>query len=418
MPGPSAGTHEGVEVNIVLAVVGLLGVMVAAMSAKMRSLPVSEPLLGLVAGILLGPQVTGALAIPSLAVEQSVLHEASRILLAISVMAVALRYPFAAVRRHGRAMAILLLIVLPVMAVVSGVLGWAVLGMPIAAAALFGAAISPTDPVLASSVVTGKAAERDLPARDRQLLSVESGSNDGLALPLVLVALAVAGSHSMGEALAESAWQVGGAVALGAAAGWLGGHGLRLGSRYGATEGAPALFFTVALALGILGSAGISSVDGILAVFVGGLVFNIVGTGSERASEVPIDEAINRFAVLPLFVLLGAALPWRQWHELGWHGVILVLGVLVLRRIPILLLMQRPLRLGTADALYLGWFGPVGVSALFYLTFEAQRLGADETVVAAGSLVLACSTVAFGITGVIGRALYRRAGGQASAVAW
>lgn len=411
------GNSQRVELDIVLAVVGLLGVVVATMSAKMRSLPVSEPLLGLSAGILLGPQVIGALSIPSLAVEHELVHEASRILLAISVMAVALRYPFVAVRRHGRAMLILLLIVLPVMALVSGALGWAILGLPIAAAALFGTAISPTDPVLASSVVTGEAAERDLPARDRQLLSLESGSNDGLALPLVLVALAVAGPHSVGEALGESAWQVGGAVALGAGAGWLGGHALRLGSRYGATEGAPVLFFTVVLALGILGSAGILGVDGILAVFVGGLVFNIVGTGSERVSEVPIDEAINRFAVLPLFVLFGAVLPWQQWRELGWQGVVLVLGVLALRRIPILLLMKRPLRLGTADALYLGWFGPVGVSALFYLTFEAQRLGVDETVVAAGSLVLAVSTVAFGVTGVIGRTLYRRADRQASVVA-
>jgi len=400
----------------VLAAVGLLGVMVATMSAKMRSLPISEPLLGLTAGIVLGPQVTGVLTIPTLAVEQSVLHEASRILLAISVMAVALRYPFGDIRRHGRALLILLLIVLPVMALVSAGLGWAILGMPVAAAALFGAAISPTDPVLASSVVTGKAAERELPARDRQLLSVESGSNDGLALPLVLVALAVAGPLGAGDAFVESVWQVAGGVALGAGIGWLGGRALRLGARHGAADGAPALFFTVVLALGILGTAGLLRVDGVLAVFVGGVAFNIVGTGSERAAEVPIDEAINRFAVLPLFVLFGAALPWRQWHELGWQAAVLVLAVLALRRIPIVLLMKRPLRLRTPDALYLGWFGPVGVSALFYLTLEADRLGANETVLAAGSLVLACSTIAFGVTGVLGRTLYRRAAVQAPAV--
>lgn len=397
------------ELDIILAAVGLLGVVVATMSAKMRRLPVSEPLLALVAGVVLGPQVSGLLTIPTLTAEQSLLHEATRILLAISVMAVALRYPFGDIRRHGRALLVLLLIVMPVMALVSVGLGWAILGMPLAAAALFGAAISPTDPVLASSVVTGKAAERDLPARDRQMLSIESGSNDGLALPLVLLALAVAGPLSMGDALIESAWQVGGAVIVGAGLGWLGGHALRLGARYGATDSGPALFFTVVLALGILGAAGLLSADGVLAVFVGGVVFNIVGTGEERASEVPIDEAVNRFAVLPLFLLFGAALPWQQWHELGWRGVILVIAVLALRRIPIVLLMSRVLRLHIPDALYLGWFGPVGVSALFYLTLEAQRLGANPSVLAAGSLVLAASTIAFGVTGVYGRVLYRRA---------
>lgn len=403
------------ELDIVLAAVGVLGVVVATMSAKMRSLPISEPLLGLVAGIVLGPQVVGVLAMPTLVAEQSLLHEVSRVLLAISVMAVALRYPFGGIRRHVRPVLILLLLVLPVMAVVSAGLGWAILGMPLAAAALFGAAISPTDPVLSSSVVTGDAAERVLPARDRQLLSVESGSNDGLALPLVLVAVTMAGALTPGGALTESAWQVGGGVVLGVGIGWLGGHALRLGARHGATASAPSLFFTVVLALGILGAAGLLHVDGILAVFVGGVAFNIVGTGRERASEDSVDEAINRFAVLPLFVLFGAALPWRQWVELGWQGVVLVLAVLLLRRIPIVLLMMRPLKLRLPDALYLGWFGPVGVAALFYLTMEAERLGANEQVLAAGSLVLAGSTIAFGLTGVFGRELYRRATAQADA---
>ncbi|MGP4053208.1 cation:proton antiporter domain-containing protein [Mycobacterium sp. 4D054] len=147
-----------------------------------------------------------------------------------------------------------------------------------------------------------------------------------------------------------------------------------------------------------------------------GVVFNIVGTGQERASAVPIDEAINRFAVLPLFVLFGATLPWHEWYEFGWPAMLLVLTVLTLRRLPIVLLIKRVLRLGAPDALYLGWFGPVGVSALFYLTLEADRLGANETVLAAGALVLACSTVAFGVTGVIGRGLYRRATRQGCAV--
>ncbi len=404
------------ELDIVLAAVGVLGVVVATMSAKMRSLPISEPLLGLVAGIVLGPQVIGVLTMPTLAAEQSLLHEVSRILLAISVMAVALRYPFGEIRRHVRPLLVLLLLVLPVMAMVSAGLGWAILGMPLAAAALFGAAISPTDPVLSSSVVTGEAAERVLPARDRQLLSVESGSNDGLALPLVLVAITMAGALTPGGALAESAWQVGGGVVLGVGIGWLGGHALRLGARHGATASAPALFFTVVLALGILGAAGLLGVDGVLAVFVGGVAFNIVGTGRERASEVSIDEAINRFAVLPLFVLFGAALPWQQWFELGWRGVALVIAVLVLRRIPIVLLMKRPLNLRLPDALYLGWFGPVGVAALFYLTLEAERLGANEQVLAAGSLVLAGSTIAFGLTGVFGRELYRRVAAHAAEV--
>ncbi|EME66664.1 sodium/hydrogen exchanger [Rhodococcus ruber BKS 20-38] len=397
------------SIDVVLATVGVLGVGVAALSAKMRRLPVSEPLLGLAAGVLLGPYVLDVLSLPALTVEQGLLHEASRILLAVSVMAVALRYPMTDVRRQWRPVAVLLAVAMPVMAAVTAGVGWALLSMPLATAVLLGAALCPTDPVLASNVVTGEAAEEDLPARNRQVLSLESGANDGLALPLVLAAVAVAGGMGAGTAALESLWQVAGAVLMGAASGWAGGRALRWGERYGATDPAPALFFTVVLALGILGVAGLIHVDGVLAVFVGGLAFNLTSTGSERTAEVPIDEAINRFAVLPLFVLLGAALPWPQWAELGWAGIGLVVAVLTLRRVPILLLLRRPLRLSLPDGLYLGWFGPIGVSALFYLTLEAERMGANETVLAAGSLVLAASTVVFGVTAVAGRVLYRRA---------
>ncbi|MFC4373409.1 cation:proton antiporter [Nocardia halotolerans] len=397
------------ELDVVLAVVGCLGVVVAAISAAMRRLPLSEPLLGLTAGVLLGPELLGVLALEPLTAEASTLHEAARMLLAISVMAVALRYPISEIRGQWRAVTLLLVVAMPVMAAVTAGLTWLLLPVTAATAALIGAALCPTDPVLASSVVTGKDAERDLPARDRQLLSLESGANDGLALPLVLAAVAVAGGLTATQAALESVWQVLGAILIGALGGAGGGYALRYGRRHGATESAPALFFTIVLALGILGLAGLAHTDGILAVFAGGLAFNLTGTGTDRTTEVSIDEAVNRFAVLPLFVLLGAALPWQHWADLGWAGPALALAVLAGRRLPILVLLRRPLRLALPDALYLGWFGPVGVSALFYLTLEADRMDLSDTVLAAGSLVLAVSTVAFGLTGVAGRVLYRRA---------
>ena len=65
--------------------------------------------------------------------------------------------------------------------------------------------------------------------------------------------------------------------------------------------------------------------------------------------------------------------------------------------------------LGLPDAVHLGWFGPIGVSALFYLAMEAERLGAEPTVLAAGTLVVAASTVLHGVTAAPGRVLYRRA---------
>jgi len=394
--------------DVLLVTVGALGVLVAALSARIRRLPVSEPLLALLVGVLVGPEVLGALPLPTITTEHATVHDATRILLAISVTGVALRYPFGAVRAQLRPVSILLLVAMPAMAVISTGLAAGILGVALSAALLLGTAICPTDPVLASSVVTGKPAEEDLPARDRQILSLESGANDGLALPFVLAAVAFAGPMTAGQAAADVLWQVLGAVVLGVLAGWLGGRAVRAGEKYGSAAHGPMLMFTVLLALLVLGLSGVLHLDGVLAAFVAGLAFNLTSTGGERTAEVEIDEAVNRFVVLPMFVLLGATIPWTVWGELGWAAIVLALAVLLLRRLPVLLLLKRPLHLGWPDALYLGWFGPVGVSAVFYLTLEAKELGLPETVMGAGIMIVVVSTVAHGVTSSAGRLLYRR----------
>ncbi|MGY1683216.1 cation:proton antiporter domain-containing protein [Geodermatophilus sp. SYSU D01176] len=394
--------------DVVLLSAGVLGLVVAALSGRLRRWPVDEPVLALALGVVLGPELLGVLTVPPLTEDTTWLHTTTRLLLAISVMAVALRYPVRDARARLRPVLLLLAVAMPVMAVVTAGVAATVLGVGLGTAALIGAALCPTDPVLASSVVTGGPAEEDLPARDRQILSLESGANDGLALPLVLLAVAVAGADSIGAALVESLWQVAGAVLLGVLLGWFGARALRAGEEHGSTDTGPRLLFTAVLAFLVLGAAGLLHVDGILAVFVAGLTFNAAATGPDRTDDVPIDEAVNRFLVCPLFVGLGVVLPWSAWLGLGWRGPALALGVLLLRRLPVVWLLRRPLGLGRPDAAFLGWFGPIGVSALFYLALEAERLAVDPVVLAAGSLVVAASTVVHGVTSSPGRVLYRR----------
>lgn len=398
--------------DVVLAVVGLLAVVVAAVSERMRRLPLSVPLIAVVVGALAGPHALGVVDVGTVVDRHAEFHEGARVLLAISVMAIALRYPFRDARAQLRPVVLLLLVAMPTMAAITAGLSALTLGLGLGAALLVGTALSPTDPVLASSTVTGGPAEETLPDRTRQLLSLESGANDGLALPLVIAAVAVAGPMSAGSAVLESAWQVLGAALVGLVLGWVAGRALRIGEEHGAVEPGPALLFTLVLALGTLGISGLIRVDGILAVFVAGLAFNRVSTTRERDLEVPIDEAVNNFVVLPLFLLLGAALPWGAWGELGWGGVLLAVLVLLLRRLPVLVALRPLLRLRWRDAVYLGWFGPVGVSALFYLTLEASRLGVGAAPVAAGALVVAVSTLAHGFSSAFGLKAYEKAEGK------
>lgn len=395
--------------DVLLAIVGALGVVIVAVSARLRHWPVTEPLIALAAGIVLGPAVLGVLDVPDIVTDQSTLHHGAEILLGISVMGVALRYPFSQIRQHWRRLVLLLAVVLPGMALIStGLAMWA-LGIPFALALLLGTAICPTDPVLASSAVTGDEAEEDLPEHDRQLLSVESGANDGLALPLVLVALAVATPLTAGQAAGEAAWQIAGALVVGIVAGYGAAKALHFSERHHDTETGPILMFTLLLTLLVLGVAGVIGVNGVFGAFVAGLAFNVTSTGGERETEVEIDEAVNQFAVLPFFVALGAMLPWEEWGRLGWGAVWLTAAVLMLRRAPLIFAVMKPLGLNVRGAAYLGWFGPVGVAAVFYLTEEASRAGADPLILGVGTLIVVASTVAHGVTAAPGRALYRAA---------
>ena len=86
--------------DLLLAAVGALGVVIVALSARIHRWPVSEPLIAIVAGVILGPAVTGVLDLPDIVRDQSTLHTGAEILLGISVMGVALRYPFSAIRQH------------------------------------------------------------------------------------------------------------------------------------------------------------------------------------------------------------------------------------------------------------------------------------------------------------------------------
>ena len=70
---------------------------------------------------------------------------------------------------------------------------------------------------------------------------------------------------------------------------------------------------------------------------------------------------------------------------------------------------MRPLGLRIRDAAFLGWFGPVGVAAVFYLTEEASRAGPDSLLLGVGTLIVVASTVAHGVTAAPGRILFRAA---------
>src|SRR5690625_3830551 len=153
-PGPPRrATPEDavVPLHLTYALVGTLAVVLALSSRRMRELPLSEPMLALVLGAVVGPYALGLITVPD-DVRDAALLEGSRLIVALSVMEAALRFPASQLRRIVRAVALLLLVVMPISVVVSAAAALLV-GLPLALAVLVGACLAPTDPVLAGSVV-------------------------------------------------------------------------------------------------------------------------------------------------------------------------------------------------------------------------------------------------------------------------
>jgi NhaP-type Na+/H+ or K+/H+ antiporter len=402
------------DVNVVVAVAAAVVVALGLLSGAIKRSVLSVPLLALLVGVAAGPVGLGWFDLAQWPHHHTIVQEAARFTLAISVMGIALRTPVADYRRLLRPTALLLTIGMLGMWGASSALAWVLLGLAPLTALLLGAVITPTDPVVASSIVTGAAAERSLPDRVRSTLSLESGANDGLAYLFVVIPILLL-AHPPAVALdrwVQDVLLVGvlAAVAIGAALGGLVGAALRLADRAGLMEKHSFLSLSVALSLLAVTLAKLAGSDGILAAFAAGLALSAVTSAAERVSEENIQEAISKLFNLPIFVLLGAALPWSAWVEWGWLGVAFAVAVLLLRRPPVVLLLAPRLGAGLErrDGLFLAWFGPIGVAAIYYALLALERTG-DPTTWHLASLVIAASVLAHGVTGAPFMAFYRRA---------
>lgn len=304
---------------------------------------------------------------------------------------------------NRRLQAMLVGAVMPAMWLVTALLAWIFLGIPLALAFLLGAIVTPTDPIVASSIVTSESAKQNLPGRVRHALSGESGFNDGLAYLFVLLPILLltkptdaALRHWLQSTLLH---EVGGAVVVGLIIGYGSGRLLRWAEKRQTIEPISFLGFTVALALLTLGAAKLLGTDGVLAVFLAGVAFDNAVGGKERAEEENIQEMINQFFSIPIFALFGLLLPIEGWQGLGWRGIALAFAVLALRRLPAVLLLRpwmKPVQ-QLRDGWFIGWFGPIGVSAMFYAMLAVRRSG-EEMLWIVASLIVFASIVVHGIT--------------------
>lgn len=384
--------------DVALVVVGAAVVGLGLFADALKRLWLSLPLVALVAGVLLGPQVLGVLDPDRVGDEYRLLEELARLTLAISLTSTALQFSRADLREVRRLATVLLTVVMAGMWVVTGLGAWLLLDVPFWVGALVGAILTPTDPVVASSLVTGRLAEDNLPRRLRRALQLEAGANDGLALVFVLLPALVISlpGGEVGTWAGEVAKEVGLALGVGAAVGAAAGALLRFSLSRETLEDTSFYAAALGLALLALGATHLLGGSGILAAFVAGLTFSLV---IDREHAERIQEAqggVERVLLVAFFLAFGALLPWSGWVDLGWPGLLFALWAVLLRRAPVAVpaLALLPIRLGRRDAAFLGWFGPLGVAAVYYALF-VERYGPERygAIFAAATLAIALSVL-------------------------
>nr|WP_281373868.1 cation:proton antiporter [Parvularcula dongshanensis] len=342
---------------------------------------VSEALVCLTVGVLVGPAVLGLFEFDVMTSEahRSLFEQTARLTVSLSVMGAALRLPAGWLTAHWRSLAIVLTLGMAAMWAASALLV-APLGLGLLGCLLVGAIVTPTDPVLAASIVEGKVAKARVRERTRHAITAESGINDGLALPFVLLPTLLLSPPGDGPLWAHYLfevilWQVVAAAGLGGVLGWVTGRTFVWMAERGATDAKTVTAVTLALTIATLAGVRLMGADGILGVFTAGILLNGFFRGERDEHSQHFQTTVDRVLTLPVFILLGVALPFSQWGELGWPLVLTCVLVTLFRRFPAFASFgaRLPLYGSRRTASFAGWFGPIGVAAIFYATLALHR---------------------------------------------
>lgn len=325
----------------------------------------------------------------------------------------AARLPKHDLRRDGGRYLRLLAVGLPLTILLGwGLAAWFFPGLGMWLALFVGAALAPTDAALGVPVVTNPV----VPSRIRQLITVESGLNDGIATPVVMVAIAGAAAAA-GLEHAESAGHAALELLIGAAVGVcvgaVGGLALRWARRHRTAAESFAGIAVLALALAAYGSALLAHGNGFVAAFCGGLAFGACA-GRRAPAELEFLEQMGTLLASLVWIAFGAiAIPIMLDRLDATTILYAVLSLTVVRLLPVAL-ASIGAGMDRTTVLFVGWFGPRGLASLVFALLALEALGthADEAVAIVATTVL-LSVVAHGITAL---PLARRYGSSQAAV--
>lgn len=366
--------------------------MLCSLFVKER-LYIGEATVATICGVIFGPHAANLFNPLSWGNVDQITLECSRVVLVVQCFAVGVELPKAYMERHWRSVVFLLV---PVMTfgwlVTSLFIWWMIEPLTWLESLMCAACVTATDPVLASSVVgKGKFAKR-VPKHLRDLLSAESGCNDGMAFPFIYLSFYIIHYRPHAAHVAQH-WLcntilyecIFGAI-YGVLIGYMGRHAIKWADKQGLIDRESFLVFYFVLALFCAGSGALLGLDDLLVGFAAGVGFSNDGWFTQKTEESHVSNVIDLLLNLAYFVYLGAIIPWEKYNEpeLGltpWRLVVIAILVIFFRRIPIMMALKPliPDMKTWREALFAGHFGPIGVGAIFAALLARAELEHDST---------------------------------------
>lgn len=384
---------------LLLCFAAVLLIAVLLSSVANRTI-LSTAVVFLVAGFVLGQ---GGLGVLDLTAESPIVATLAELALFAVLFSDGMKVGWADLRTAWRLPGRALGWGLPLTLAITAVLGHYIAGLAWPHALLVGAILAPTDPVFASALVGND----KVPARLRHLLNVESGVNDGLALPFVILFLAI--SAGTGDLhLGELGWELLLGVLIGVAVPWL---ALKLEkTRFFAasTQYEPLNALAIGLLVLALGKA--THANLFLAAFAAGITMATFGPRQREAFE-HFGELIAELFKLAALLVFGALISVSFLGDISWTGWIFAVLALVAARPLALAVSFWRSGLSVREQAAAMWFGPKGFASVVYglLVLEAAIPAGDE-VFHLVALTIVMSIVAHSSTDIVVARIFERGG--------
>lgn len=414
--------------NVVLAVISTYVLLFGFISLKIKQRwYLGEALPAFLAGVAFGPAAARFLKVSQWAGDDSdgghdITYDLARLVIGIQLVKVGYQLPRKYLKERFKEMTICLL---PLTAIgwlaTSGCIMLMIPRISFLSALIIGSCVACTDPILSQAIAKGPFADNYVRRPLREFISSEAGGNDGFGFPFLLLAVALLryaeapdntasledfdlargipdslgtadiGRFGGGVTRALRHWAIEGVLYMmvlgsgyGALIGFISRKLLNLASKRRWIDNECFALMPVAVGLFIVGTCGCFGSDETLACFVAGNALNWDGLyhAELQARHDAFNSTLETLLNFGICMYLGAVMPWDQFHMPDTTGItvwrLIVLGFLILlfRRMPAILLgyrfMPKVCR-NWREALFMGYFGPIGVGSIAYAEY-ARRL--------------------------------------------